>query len=109
MPLEEKERDPKTITLPAEGGTQTLTTGDTNIDFYTGQVFFDNGDEGHTSRSLQSIGADYIRSIAVYADKEFIVQLDDSGKHTVKASEGYAVTRQKFRTVAITVTGTTKI
>jgi len=103
------EEEPKAITLPAEGGTQTLTAGDTVIDFYTGKVFFANGTEGHTSRSLQSIGADYIRSIAVYADKEFIIQLDDNGKHTVKTSEGYAATRQKFRTATINVTDTTKI
>lgn len=102
-------RDPKTITLPAEGGTQTITQGDTIIDFYTGKVAFANGSEGHTSRSLQSIGAAYIRSIAVYADKEYIIQLDDNGKHTVKTSESYAATRQKFRTATINVAGTTKI
>ena len=107
--FERGESDPKTITLPAEGGTQTLTTGDTTINFYTGEVFFADGSEGHVSRSLHSIGKQWARSLAVYADKDFVIQLDDSGKHTVKTSEAYAPTRQKFQIATITVTETTKI
>lgn len=107
--FERGESDPKAITLPAEGGTQTLTTGDTIINFYTGEVFSADGSEGHVSRSLQSIGKDYIRSIGVYADKEFVIQLDDSGKHTVKTNEAYAAKRQKFQIATITVTETTRI
>lgn len=107
--FERGESDPKTITLPAEGGTQEITVGDTIINFYTGEVFFANGTEGHLSRSLISIGKDYIRSIVLYADKEFIIQLDDCGRHTVKTSEFYTATRQKFQIATITVTETTKI
>ncbi len=107
--FERGESDPKAITLPAEGGTQSITAGDMVINFYTGEVFFADGTEGHVSRSLQSIKKDNVRSIAVYADKEFVIQLDDSGKHTVKTSEAYAAKRQKFQIATITVTGTTKI
>lgn len=107
--FERGESDPKTITLPAEGGIQTITTGDTIINFFTGEVFFANGTKGHISRSLHSIGKWYVRSLAVYADKEFTIQLDDSGKHTVKTNEAYAAKRQKFQIATINVTETTKI
>jgi len=107
--FERGESDPKTITLPAEGGTQTLSTGDTIINFYTGEVFLADGTEESISRSLQSIGKDYLRSITIYADKEYVIQLDDFGKHTVKTSEAYAATRQKFQIATITVAETTKI
>jgi hypothetical protein len=107
--FERGESDPKYITLPAEGGTQTLTTGDTIINFYTGEVFFADGTEGHVSRSLQSLKKDNVRSISVNADKAFVIQLDDGGKHTVKTTEAYVAKRQKFQIATITVTETTKI
>ena len=107
--FERGELDPKIVTLPAEGGTQELTAGDTTINFYTGEVFYANGTEGYLSRSLMSIGKSHIRSLAIYADKDYVIQLDDSGKHTVKVTEAYAPTRQKIQIVTITVTQTTNI
>ena len=107
--LKREEGDPKYITVPAKGGTLTITKGDLVINFYTGEVFSPDGTESNTSQSLRSFEAEYARSIAVNADKEFTIQLDDGGKKTVPTTESYAAKRQKFQSALITVTATTKV
>ena len=101
--------DPKYITLPAEGGELDITPGDLLINFYTGEVFLSDGTESKISQSLHSLGEDYLRSITVHADTEYIIQLDDDGRRTIKTTEEYRATRQKFQGVRITVTAATKL
>ena len=107
--LKREEGDPKYITMPAAGGEQEITAGDLIINFYTGEVFLPNGGECNTSQSLRSLGKLYARSITVHADTEYIIRLDDGGKRTVKTTEEYKATYQKFHEAIITVTATTNV
>jgi hypothetical protein len=107
--LKREEGDPKYITVPAEGGELEITVGDLVINFYTGEVFLPDGTERNTSQSLRSMGKEYARSITVHADTEYIIRLGDGGKRTVKTTEEYKATHQKFQEAIITVTATTKV
>ena len=107
--LKREEGDPKYITVPAEGGELEITAGDLLINFYTGEVTLPVGTEKQTSRSLRSIGKKHARSITVHADTEYIIHLDDGGRRTVKTTEEYKATHQKFQEALITVTATTKV
>jgi hypothetical protein len=107
--LKREEGDPKYITLPAEGGVLEITAGDLLINFYTGEVFLPEGTESKISRSLDSLGKDYLRSITVHANTEYIIQLDDGGRRTVKTTEEFKATHQKFMELRITVTAATDL
>jgi hypothetical protein len=107
--LKREEGDPKYITLPAEGGVLEITAGDLLINFYTGEVYLPDGSESIISQSLHSVGKDYLRSITVHANKEYIIQLDDGGRRTVKTTEEFKATHQKFQETKIKVTAATEI
>jgi hypothetical protein len=107
--LKREEGDPKYITLPAEGGVLEITAGDLLINFYTGEVFLPDGTESKISQSLHSLGKDYLRSITVHANTEYIIQLDDGGRRTVKTTEEFKATHQKFTELRITVTAATEL
>lgn len=107
--LKREEGDPRYITLPAEGGVLAITAGDLLINFYTGEVFLPDGTESKISRSLDSLGKDYLRSITVHSNTEYIIQLDDGGRRTVKTTEEFKATRQKFQKARITVTAATNL
>ena len=107
--LKREEGDPKYITVPAQGGVLEITAGDLLINFHTGEVFLPDGIESKVSRSLHSLGKDYIRSITVHANTEYIIQLDDGGRRTVKTTEEYKATHQKFQSAKLTVTATTEL
>jgi hypothetical protein len=107
--LKREEGDPEYITVPAEGGVLEITKGDLVINFYTGEVFLPDGTEIQISQSLHSLDKDYLRSITVHANTEYIIRLDDGGKRTVKTTEEFKATHQKFQEAIITVTAATEI
>ena len=104
-----KRENPYIITIPPEGGTETLTEGTTQLDFYTGEVILADGTEGKLSGSLESIGETHARSVVINADKQIVVELDDGGKHTVDVNTIFSPTNQRFRIAFITVTEDTEI
>lgn len=97
------------ITYPAQGGTKTITAGNTEINLYTGEVFLEDSEE-KVSQSLRSCGVEYARSIFIETTKAIVLQLDDGGKYTVENVEAILWNHLKpFQRISITATESTNI
>ena len=97
------------ITYPAQGGTKTITAGNTEINLYTGEVFLEDSEE-KVSQSLRSYGVEYARSLFIETTKAIVLQLDDGGKHTVEKLETILWNHLKpFQRISITATESTNI
>jgi len=111
--LLQKEREERDkvfeITYPPEGGSKTITAGNTEINLYTGEVFLENSEE-KISQSLRSYGVNYARSLFIYTNKAIVVQLDDRGKYTIAASRRFLRNYiPPFQRITITATEDTTI
>lgn len=101
--------DVVTLTYPFDGTRLTIATGTTVYDFYNGTVVAPGTAVVKMSNNLSRMLKDYMRALTINADKDVIVQLNDSDKMVVRAGSWPLFPYQQFRKVSITATESTEI
>jgi len=98
-----------TLTYPFDGTRLTIAAGTTVYDFYNGTVVAPGAAVVKMSNNLARMLKDYMRALTINADKDVIVQLNDSDKMVVRAGSWPLFPYQQFRKVGITTTESTEI
>lgn len=97
------------ITHPNDGTRATLTAGTTVLDFRHGTVKTAAGVVTKMSTSLELQKKDTMRSFAVNADKDIVVQLGEDDKVPVRTGTWFVMAYQQFEKVWITCTESAEI
>ena len=91
------------ITFPSGAATIAIPVGTTELDLWTGAVFFGDGSEDMLSDSLDRLKKDFIRSINLTVSKAYTVEVDGKADHAMAADDTLVEAGISCRTISITV------
>lgn len=97
------------FTYPNDGGRTTINAGDTTLNYRAGTIKDASGNVTRMSSSLADQKKDFLRSMAIVADKDVVIQLDDKDKSPVRASVLTGYTYNQFQELIITATEDTEV
>lgn len=98
-----------TLTYPFDGTRLTIAAGTTTYNFQNGTVAAPGTAVVNMSSSLSRQYRDYMRALTINADKDVIVQINDTDKIVVRAGSWPLFPYQQFKKVLITTTESTEI
>lgn len=98
-----------TLTYPFNGTRLTIAAGSTTYNFQNGTVVAPGAAVANMSSSLSRQYRDYMRALTINANKDVIVQINDTDKIVVRAGSWPLFPYQQFKKVIITTTESTEI
>lgn len=101
--------DVVTLTYPFDGTRLTIAAGTTIYDFYNGTIAAPGAAVARMSSNLSRLLKDYMRALTINANKDVVVQINDSDKIAVRSGSWPLFPYQQFRKVGITTTESTEI
>ena len=99
----ERRKEVSEITFPSGAATIAIPVGTTELDLWTGAVFFGDGSEDMLSDSLDRLKKDFIRSINLTVSKAYTVEVDGKADHAMAADDTLVEAGISCRTISITV------
>ena len=97
------------FSYPNDGTRSEISTGRTILNYRHGTIKDTSGTITRMSSSLTEQDKPFLRSLAINADKDIVIQLDANDKSPVRADTWHVMTFQQFEQLEITTTETTNI
>jgi len=92
---------------PRDGTRSATAAGDTVLNYRHGTIKIPDGTVTKMSSSLAAQKKDHLRSVAINADEDIVIQLDDKDKSPVRADTWHVMTFQQFTELTITTAAAT--
>lgn len=97
------------FSYPNDGTRATLSTGTTVLDYRQGTIKATDGSITRMSSSLSDQKKSFLRSLAINATAEIVIQLDENDAAPVKANTWTSMTFQQFQKLTITTSADTDV
>ena len=100
----ERRKEVSEITFPSGAATIAIPVGTTELDLWTGAVFFGDGSTDQMNDALENMTANAIRSIYVSVSKAYTVEVDGKADHAMAANDALVEAGISCSYIAVTVT-----